>query len=126
MNDMSRVLELVDDLIAAKATLHSIEGEDSWRGDGASQHARDAQTEVERIEREVEALAPSWQPIETASKDGTVILGLEIQSTLGDEQMRLPIQWIGGRWSLAWTAWADESDDCTPTHWMPLPEPPGT
>jgi hypothetical protein len=57
-----------------------------------------------------------WQPIETAPKDGSDILA-----------------WWNGHAVISWNArqqsW--ESDDgmvaakTHPTHWMPLPEPPG-
>jgi hypothetical protein len=66
----------------------------------------------------------NWLPIESAPRDGTVILGLEIQSLLGEDRIRLPIHWEDDDWRLAWTCWADETDGFNATHWMPLPEPP--
>lgn len=73
-----------------------------------------------------------WQPIETAPKDGTSILGFQLWS-------------IGPGWCvLTWTEWGEHVDEAglteikpgwtipedhyatcwEPTHWMPLPEPP--
>lgn len=55
-------------------------------------------------------LFPQWQPIETAPRDGTEILGYR-------EGL--------GTWIVNWDP--DEQDfspGWTPTHWMPLPEPP--
>jgi hypothetical protein len=56
----------------------------------------------------------TWQPIETAPRDGTTVLA-----------------WCD-EWKHARTAWAYESDQWQaappsifqPTHWMPLPAPP--
>ena len=72
-----------------------------------------------------------WQPIETAPRDGTIIL-LYAKPTV-----------VAGRWSDAGTgkypwdfldgetsdpeAWplnAMHDNEYGPTHWMPLPEPP--
>lgn len=65
-----------------------------------------------------------WQPIETAPKDGTEILG-----------------WVyGERWAVckyhknsmfkvegfATYGWDDGYEWADPTHWMPLPDPPTT
>ena len=57
-----------------------------------------------------------WQPIETAPKDGTVILGFE--------DMYFPMLWVHNRWELSGVVWCDGSDEVEPTHWMPLPNPP--
>lgn len=65
-----------------------------------------------------------WQPIETAPKDGSRILGWA-KSKNGSDDLRLVIFWDqtspeGARWIVAFNAfWHFE-----PTHWMPLPEPP--
>lgn len=55
----------------------------------------------------------SWQPIDTAPKDGTEFLGWFPGSTV-------MIWWMGqgGVWGNDF--WEGEA----PTHWMPLPEPP--
>lgn len=62
----------------------------------------------------------SWQPIETAPRDRTMIIyGGEGWATVG--------RWLGKKtgWYQLNTdpcdSWADED---FPTHWMPLPEPP--
>lgn len=72
----------------------------------------------------------TWQPIETAPKDGTAIL-------LCDEESG---KWDNQQWSSCVVGWWDTDDEpewrdngdmgCNgqceyePTHWMPLPEPP--
>jgi hypothetical protein len=65
-----------------------------------------------------------WQPIETAPKDGTRILGYD-GSTVS-----------GTYWHDSFREWRNESeaagdnhgwyghDRWVPTHWQPLPEPP--
>ncbi len=52
-----------------------------------------------------------WQTIETAPKDGTRILIF-----CGSHACTFVGQWIKGQWVGARYN--------TPTHWMPLPEPP--
>lgn len=61
----------------------------------------------------------TWQPIETAPKDGTLILAAwdKSQAVSIVSYAKEP---TGGFFWLT-------DDDCfvsTPTHWMPLPEPP--
>lgn len=60
---------------------------------------------------------PVWQPIETAPKDGTEILGLKIH---GDEARYYLLSWqkYGGGFE------DSEGFGSESTHWMPLPEPP--
>ncbi len=63
---------------------------------------------------------PEWQPIETAPKDGTSVLGY----------------WLGGKHDCAIHAvkfhkgrWWEPNEDfrlSEPTHWMPLPDAPST
>lgn len=69
-----------------------------------------------------------WQPIETAPKDGTAILAFMPDAA---EQFRImPIEMLdfndgdGPQW---WQADVDDGYplEVTPTHWMPLPQPPG-
>jgi hypothetical protein len=59
--------------------------------------------------------APGWQPIETAPKDGTAVLGWDKDE--GSDVMHF-------REGL----WMQRVDDAcwvrTPTHWRPLPPPP--
>lgn len=59
----------------------------------------------------------TWQPIESAPRDGTVILitdGEVVQS---------------GYYESAAGIWRSEAEQCllwaAPTYWQPLPEPPG-
>ena len=57
-----------------------------------------------------------WKPIETAPKDGTEIL-------VWDKWDRTAAYWseVDKIWRVAG---ALEDDLATPTHWMPLPDPP--
>jgi len=58
-----------------------------------------------------------WQPIETAPKDGTEIIG---------SWQCLNKTWDMNKLCFVDGAWLDHYQDCqfNPTHWMPLPEPP--
>lgn len=80
-----------------------------------------------------------WQPIETAPRDGTEIIGI-FSNDYGDQ----PKPTVYGPWTIAfrngawWASWDDASvieaegywgcdfkgAPIDPTHWMPLPEPP--
>ena len=62
----------------------------------------------------------TWQPIETAPKDGTLILGYK-----NGEMATVEWAYCGesGDWNLV-VSW--DGQPWTPTHWMPLPEPPDT
>jgi hypothetical protein len=57
-----------------------------------------------------------WQPIETAPKDKTPVLGY--QATPGDHEGRMSACWWA--WDLVWLG----DGGLMPTHWMPLPAPP--
>jgi hypothetical protein len=63
-----------------------------------------------------------WQPIKTAPKDGTTILVFRPEATgqyiplVGSDYF--DPTYNGGRWMRS-------NPDTRPTHWMPLPEPPG-
>lgn len=77
-----------------------------------------------------------WQPIETAPKDGTEILGLHHYK--GHEPDYSIVRWQHAKWgAYAWVAQADGqraiesqtdfgTDYVEPfvTHWMNLPSPP--
>ncbi len=70
-----------------------------------------------------------WQPIETAPKDGSLILVFE-PTCHADEQIWMT-EWRantaatswGGSEGGAWTIYMD-GQRIEPTHWMPLPAPP--
>lgn len=59
-----------------------------------------------------------WQPIETAPKDGTLIL---LYPTNGDGQISTGYWWEHAN---CWGAGGGWFDDGEVSHWMPLPEPP--
>ena len=65
---------------------------------------------------------PDWQPIETAPKDGThVLLGWAVGVGLV-----LSGYWPDWRGRKAWvTCVGQYQGSAAPTHWMPLPPPPG-
>jgi hypothetical protein len=74
----------------------------------------------------------SWQPIETAPKDGTEVL-LFIPVNWGETFQEVPRIGNGNHVEAAWynptrRLWLNRLDqwikEQTPTHWMPLPEPP--
>ena len=76
----------------------------------------------------------NWQPIETAPKDGAVLIGywrhLGRDAFLGDSQ--LVMRWYDSGWTalpaifdcLKCGASTNGWSGYQPTHWMPLPNPP--
>ena len=64
----------------------------------------------------------NWQPIETAPKDGGVLLGTWFSTW--NQQSAIHIETVCfsfGKWIYAY-----DGDSCPqpPTHWMPIPPPP--
>lgn len=69
-----------------------------------------------------------WRPIETAPKDGTLILvaGPKM-GVMFDATAITVVAWGGFEWKPmvgGWQAYEDSLEDAQPTHWMPLPDPP--
>lgn len=63
----------------------------------------------------------NWQPIETAPKDGTRVLGWDGESGwYSCEFEKLEGAWVAVPFSIS--GW--DPHHVSPTHWMPLPEPP--
>lgn len=62
----------------------------------------------------------SWQPIETAPKDGTEILLFEL--TFNGAPYMFTAKWDSE--DADWKCIEFEAYDHNPTYWMPLPEPP--
>lgn len=68
-----------------------------------------------------------WQPIETAPKDGRSLWLVEDGMSIG---LAIPHQcvgyWVADRRYTAGGSWVqvDRSWILSPTHWMPLPDPP--
>lgn len=74
-----------------------------------------------------------WIPIESAPKDGTRIILARIGATeaapeFGIEYAPPHVWWCcSGAWSSKYRNWNDGVEPCglaSPSHWMPLPEPP--
>jgi hypothetical protein len=57
-----------------------------------------------------------WQPIETAPKGGRAILGF---MWIGDGPVTRVLHWDGED-----EKWLSDGRQYSPTHWMPLPDPP--
>lgn len=70
---------------------------------------------------EIPGVTVAWQPITTAPKDGTPILGCA-------EGTITVVRWfsMGEYWNLEVTGAGAEDGEWNPTHWRPLPEPPKT
>jgi hypothetical protein len=66
----------------------------------------------------------TWQPIETAPKDGTHFLGARMY--FGAPPWTIVVMHHSvhdlenGKLLVSW----DHDDEFRPTHWMPLPDPP--
>lgn len=65
----------------------------------------------------------TWQPIETAPKDGTEIL---IGQSYKDVWYSCVVEWNSNEWRLTETgSYAEDAvPDIDPTHWCQIPEPP--
>lgn len=65
----------------------------------------------------------TWQPIETAPKDGTYVLAWQKES-----ETPYVAQFIMNKWITDSDNFNDPNryftSFCKPTYWMPLPEPP--
>lgn len=81
----------------------------------------------------------NWQPIETAPKDGTEIIGVFFRRYDGVEQPTIygpwTMAWDGRKWRSSWDgqeviSYMDDfgtqykEPDIDPTHWQPVPKPP--
>ena len=70
-------------------------------------------------------MSSEWQPIETAPRDGKPILGW-----CKWEEAAAVVYWHAAYrgserwWNLLVCGSHAEDGEWTPTHWMPLPEPP--
>lgn len=66
-------------------------------------------------------MASSWQPIETAPKDGTEILAWQ------KGEGAFVVFWYSRLFNWKWTTHDLGGDEnLYPSHWMPLPAPPTT
>lgn len=72
-----------------------------------------------QLEREL--AAQSWQPIETAPKDGTIVLGWSGGAAYPVRFKDTP-DWLYG-WQLSGVCWYDESSSIKPTHWRAITGP---
>lgn len=64
------------------------------------------------------AKVPEWQPIETAPRDGSVVLAVNTKAIWPEACI---CEFRDGIWCLE----ADDGWAVRPTHWMLLPTPPG-
>jgi hypothetical protein len=82
--------------------------------DSMSQHCPNCEAQAAENER------LQWQPIDTAPKDGTTILGWECDEILLVAYC-VDDKWIWMNFMSDHTSWSPN-----PTHWMPLPAPPAS
>lgn len=67
----------------------------------------------------------SWQPIETAPRDGTIIIGIYLH--IPEHPEYGIVRWCEKWFSDESGSWTDQFADAQwmePSYWMPLPEPP--
>lgn len=74
------------------------------------------------------AVQSPWQPMDTAPKDGTIILAFdEFPSATPpyDEYIVVEVSWDADDdcWRMT-TAWGDETNQIDPKYWMPRPPRP--
>ena len=89
-----------------------------------SQDLQEACHDRDRYQAEVERMG--WQPIETAPKDGTqVLVGRFVKECPYGKNGRVRADfWDAKR--RGWTVWDRfNAQYWPPTHWQPLPPPPG-
>lgn len=98
-----------NELIAAKERITALE-----------RRIQELQNANNALLYQIEDLVHSqWRSIDTAPKDGTLILGISARDPQRPYPMRIAETIKGQRWhNVAANYWAE------PTHWMPLPEPP--
>jgi hypothetical protein len=85
-----------------------------------------AQSKLKEVSDYLDAMGPTlraqsgWQPIETAPKDGTIVLGWEPRAA------KWKIKFIAFQYMSGTGFWfnAAASGAVKATHWMPLPEGP--
>jgi hypothetical protein len=72
-----------------------------------------------------------WQPIETAPRDGVILLYGEIRPHPADKQLFIAGQKVraAGYWDFVDEAWSPTTSPWTgpwlePTHWHPIPDAP--
>lgn len=67
---------------------------------------------------------PQWKPIETAPRDGTEYIATDGQICTVENH---PEGYMPGTWTKdgnKWSGYASRHIGYSPTHWIPLPEPP--
>lgn len=64
-----------------------------------------------------------WQPIDTAPRDGTAILGYKL-SRLGGILHVTSFLVVDGNYGRTEPRWSKFTKSSPPTHWQPLPQPP--
>ncbi len=70
-------------------------------------------------------MTQEWQPIETAPRDGTRILGYSPSKDATVCETWWVEDYLQDEWGVYIGGWDDDWDlNRKPTHWMPLPEPP--
>ncbi len=100
----------------------------SWPKHGFADYLAPALAEAMRDHRlqSIAALgAENWQPIETAPRDGDVIL--VFCPRVGVTEAQYEHQAVEPFWNYdVWDIKFQEEHRCDPTHWRPLPSPPTT
>ena len=65
-----------------------------------------------------------WQPMETAPRDGTAILGCVKEGITSIKWMEWDFDGCDGWYLSIPGAYASNDEANNPTHWMPLPDSP--
>ena len=98
-------IRLAKDILSPEE-LHIFDDDEDWTDED--------QAAYERLMQRLSKKESLWQPIETAPKDGTEILGWPVEG--GDNNIAIVYYFFRG--------WCSGDYGADPTHWMPLPKPP--
>lgn len=120
---------MTDDPVALARGLEQIAGDiqEDYRHQGGAYHACRVRAIAVRLRAHPEGVT-EWQPIETAPKDGTSILGYDGLGIAIMEWWEPDQEALDDGATASWCSHSNTEEEFieAPTHWMPLPASPNT